>query len=147
MKVSDKPTGRILVRAHSNSEWDSCEFAIVSISEKWKEEQLKRLEFIKPFAEDYDFQSLNFYNCAVDFYQTGEDGLPDLDELLAGKDWTFIELDEEEPDNLTPPESSLDCYRLAIYRDGDAKYKAYGKYTGEEFWTEDLPLKQLTSII
>lgn len=147
MKVSDKPTGHILVRAHSNSEWDSCEFAIVSISEKWKEEQLKRLEFIKPFAEDYDFQSLNFYNCSVDFYQTGENGLPDLDELLAGKDWTFIELSEEEPDNLTSPESSLDCYRLAIYRDGDAKYKAYGKYTGEEFWTENLPLKLLTSII
>lgn len=147
MKVSDKPTGHILVRAHSNSEWDSCEFAIVSISEKWKEEQLKRLEFIKPFAEDYVFQSLNFYDYSVDFYQTGEDGLPDLDELLAGKDWTFIELSEEEPDNLTPPENSLDCYRLAIYRDGDAKYKAYGKYTSEEFWTENLPLKQLTSII
>lgn len=147
MKVSDKPTGHILVRAHSNSEWDSCEFAIVTISEKWKEEQLKRLEFIKPFAEDYVFQSLNFYDYSVDFYQTGEDGLPDLDELLAGKDWTFIELNEEEPDNLTPPESSLDCYRLAIYRDGDAQYKAYGKYTGEEFWTENLPLKQLTSII
>lgn len=147
MKVSDKPTGHILVRAHSNSEWDSCEFAIVSISEKWKEEQLKRLEFIKPFVEDYVFQSLSFYDYSVDFYQTGEDGLPDLDELLAGKDWTFIELNEEEPDNLTPPESSLDCYRLAIYRDGDAQYKAYGKYTGEEFWTENLPLKQLTSII
>lgn len=54
MKVSDKPTGRILVRANSNSEWDSCEFAIVSISEKWKEEQLQRLEIIKPFAEDYN---------------------------------------------------------------------------------------------
>lgn len=147
MKVSDKPTGHILVRAHSNSEWDSCEFAIVSISEKWKEEQLKRLEFIKPFVEDYVFQSLSFYDYSVDFYQTGEYGLPDLDELLAGKDWTFIELNEEEPDNLTPPESSLDCYRLAIYRDGDAQYKAYGKYTGEEFWTENLPLKQLTSII
>lgn len=147
MKVSDKPTGHILVRAHSNSEWDSCEFAIVSISEKWKEEQLKRLEIIKPFAEDYVFQSLIFYDYSVDFYQMGEDGLPDLDELLAGKDWTFIELSEEELDNLTPPESSLDCYRLAIYRDGDAKYKAYGKHTDEEFWTENLPLKQLTSII
>lgn len=146
MKVSDKPTGHILVRAHSNSEWDSCEFAIVSISEKWKEEQLKRLEIIKPFEEDYVFQSLNFYDYSVNFYQTGEGGLPDLDELLAGKDWTFIELSEEEPDNLTPPESSLDCYRLAIYRDGDAKYKAYGKYTDEEFWTENLPLQQLTNI-
>lgn len=147
MKVSDKPTGHILVRAHSNSEWDSCEFAIVSISEKWKKEQLKRLEVVKPFAEDYVFQSLNFYDYSVNFYQTGENGLPDLDELLADKDWTFIELSEEELDNLTPPESSLDCYRLAIYRDGDAKYKAYGKHTGEEFWTENLPLKQLTSII
>lgn len=146
MKVSEKPTGHILVRAHSNSEWDSCEFAIITISEKWKQEQLKRLEIVKPFAEDYDFQSLNFYDGSADFYQTDDGGLPDLDELLAGKDWAYIELDEEELDNLTPPESSLDCYRLAIYRDGDAKYKAYGKHTDEEFWTDNLPLQQLTSI-
>lgn len=147
MKVSDKPTEHILVRAHSNSEWDSCEFAIITISEKWKEEQLKRLEIVKPFAEDYVFQSINFYDGSANFYQTGEDELPDLDELLAGKDWAFVELNEEELDSLTPPESDLDCYRLAIYRNGDSKYKAYGKHTGEEFRTDNLPLQQLTSII
>lgn len=146
MKISDKSTEHILVRAHNNSEWDSCEFAIVSISENWKKEQLKRLEVVKPFAEDYGFQSLNFYDGSADFYQTGEDDLPNLDELLADKDWAFVELSEEELDNLTPPESSLDCYRISIYRNGDAKYKAYGKHTGEEFWTSDLPLQQLTSI-
>ena len=68
MKISDKPTEHILVKAHSNSEWDSCEFAIITISEKWKEEQLKRLEIVKPFVEDYNFQSLNFYEGSADFY-------------------------------------------------------------------------------
>ena len=30
MNISDKPTNRILVKAHTDNEWDSCDFAILS---------------------------------------------------------------------------------------------------------------------
>ena len=55
----------------------------------------------------------------------------------------FVELTQEEQDNLIPPESALDCYEIVLYKDGDAKYPASDKYTSEEFWTTELPLRKI----
>lgn len=144
MKISDKPTAHILIKASTSSEWDCCEFAIIYLSEKWRKLQATRLEAVKPFTDDYTFQSIRFYSTSVDFYQSGDDITSDMEELLANKDWAFVEVDENELDELTPPESSLDFYMLEIHRDGNARYKAYGKHTNEEFWTNEFPLQQLT---
>ena len=144
MKISDKPTEHILIKANTNSEWDCCEFAVIHLSEGWKQQQTKRLEAVKPFTDDHTFQSMRFYSTSVDFYQSGDDGEPDMEELPVDKDWAFVEIDEDELDELAPPESSLDCYMLEIHHDGTARYKAYGKYTNEEFWTNEFPLQQLT---
>lgn len=143
MQLSDQPTDHILVKARTNSEWDSCDFAIVHLSDGWKQEQLKRLDGVKPFANDLSFKSLSFFDGAADFYQSGSDELPDIDELLADNEWAFVELTQEEQDNLDTPESCLDCYEMVLYKDGDAKYTAYGKYTSEEFWTTELPLREI----
>lgn len=144
MKISDKPTGDILVKANTNSQWDDCEFALIHLSEEWKKLQMASLESVKPFADDYTFHSMRFYDCSASFYHSGEDGDggPD-EELLGERDWVFVELESDEVDRLTPPESSLDCYVIVIYRDGNARYEAFGKYTGEEFWTNKFPLPQL----
>ena len=145
MNISDKPTEHILIKAKTNSEWDCCEFALLYLSEKWQQQQAIRLNAVKPFKDDYSFHSMSFYDeASVNFYQPGDDGKPDMEELLADKDWTFVEIDEDELDELTPPESSLYCYMLEIHRDGNARYKAYGKYTSEEFWTNEFPLQELT---
>ena len=143
MKLLDKTTAHLLVKANTNSEWDNCEFAIIHITEDWKKEQAKRLEAVKPFAEDYNFQSLNYYDTAVEFYRTSEDDRPDIEELLADKEWVFVELENEEQETFTVPENRLDCYRLVVYRSGNAIYKAYGKHTSEEFWTEEFDLNIL----
>ena len=132
MNISDKPTNRILVRARTDSEWDSCDFAIITLSEGWRKTQLERLKAIAPFANDHAFLSLHFFDGAADFYQSGDDGLPNIDELLGDNEWAFVELTQEEHDNLIPPESALDCYEIVLYKDGDAKYTAYGQSTSEE---------------
>lgn len=143
MQISETPTDHLLVRARSDSEWDWCSFAIVHLSNAWKQNQLKRLDTVKPFVDDYTFQSLNFYDCAVDFYQESDDSLPDVNELLANRSWAFVNVCEEELDTLTRPENVLDCYTIAIKSNGEVKYKAYGKHTGEEFWTEGFPLSDI----
>lgn len=144
MRTSDKPTADILIRARTNSEWDCCEFAVIHLSEEWRIQQTKRLEAIKPFADDYNFQSIRFYDGSVEFFQSGDDGEPDIEELLADRDWVFVELDDDELDKLTQPENSLDFYKIVIHRDGDARYEAFGKHTNEEFWTNAFSLPQLT---
>lgn len=143
MKLSDKPTEYLLLKAGTNSEWDNCNFAIVHITEEWKKEQQKRFEMVKPFAEDYFLQSLNFYDTAVDFYTADQDDNPDLCKWLENKPMVFVEVDKEELETLTVPENRLDCYRLVMYKIGIAMYKAYGKHTSEEFWTEEFPLTPL----
>ena len=143
MKRSDKATPYLLIRAQSNSEWDNCEFAIVHLSEEWQKEQAKRLEAVKPFAGDYTFSSVSYHDAAVDFYCTGGDDQPETETLLAGKTWAFVELDEGEADTFSIPENRMDCYMLVLHSDGMACYKAYGKNTGEEFWTEEFLLTPL----
>lgn len=144
MKTSDKPTEHILIKARTNSGWDCCRFALIYLSEIWQEEQTKRLEAVKPFKDDYTFQSMRFYDTSVDFYQSGSDEESGIEKLLADKEWAFVEIDEDELDELTPPESRLDCHMLEIHSDGNAKYKAYGKHTDEEFWTNEFSLQQIT---
>lgn len=143
MKISDKPTADILIKARTDSEWDSCDFALVHISDEWKKLQAERLEAVKPFKDDYNFQSMRFYSYSAEFYQSGGDEMPDVEELLGDKDWSFVELDEDEQDKFTSPENRLDFYKIVIHRDGDARYEAFGKHTNEEFWTNEFSLPQL----
>ncbi len=142
MKISDKPTADILIKADTNSEWDCCEFAFIHLSEEWRERQAKRLEAVKPFKDDFNFQSIKFYDSSVQFFQPGDEE-PHMEELLAGRDWVFVELDDDELDGLTSPETSLDFYKIVIYRDGNARYEAFGKHTTEDFYTNEFPLQQL----
>ena len=51
MKLSDKTTAHILVKANTNSEWDNCEFAIIHLSEEWKKEQNKAIVTRKPVSQ------------------------------------------------------------------------------------------------
>ncbi|WP_244886054.1 hypothetical protein [Elizabethkingia miricola] len=95
---------------------------------------------VRPFAEDYFLQSLNYYDTAVDFYTADEDDNPDLYKWLESKPMAYVDIDKEELQTLSVPENRLDCYRLVLYKTGTAMYKAYGKHTSEEFWTEEFPL-------
>lgn len=86
---------------------------------------------------------MRFYDYSAEFYQSGGDEMPDVEELLGDKDWSFVELNDDEQDKFTSPENSLDFYKIVIYRDGNARYEAFGKHTSEEFWTNEFPLPQL----
>ncbi len=143
MKLSDKATAHILVKANTNSEWDNWGFAIIHLSEEWKKEQEKRLALVKPLEGNSYFCSMNYYDTAVDFYSTGEDDNPNIEEMLNGKEWVFVELDEQEQETFTVPENRLDCFRLVLRANGTGYYTAYGKHTSEEFWTEEFSLIKL----
>lgn len=143
MKTTQKQTGYILLKAGTNSEWDNCDFAIIHITEEWKQELQKRLEAVKPFEGDYNFSSLNYYDSAVDFYKQDDEDNPDFEKLLTEKQWVYVELDEGEQEKLTVPENRLECYRMVIYANRRACYQAYGKHTGEKFWTEEFNLNAI----
>ncbi|MCT2561849.1 hypothetical protein [Chryseobacterium herbae] len=143
MILSNQPTEHILLKAKTNSEWDTCDFAIIPISEDWKNELQKRLNLIEPFTEDPLFISMSYYDTGVEFYKDDDIITPHSAELLKDSTWVFVTTDAEEAEAMSSPENSLDCHELVINADGTAYYKASGKYTGEEFWTAHFSIKKL----
>ncbi len=139
MKTTLQPTNHILVKAYTDSEWDECHFAIIYCGENWAERLAKRLDAMQPFADDYNFCSLTFYDTSADFYRINEE----LNVLSTDKAWDFVQLEDDEEQNFSVPENRLNTYQISLYRDGTIKYSAYGKHTGEEFWTEELPARDI----
>ncbi len=84
MKISNEPTPYLLLKAGTDSAWDCCDFAIVYLSKEWRQTQSGRLEAVKPFKDDISFQSLNFYDISVGFYQPDEDGILGSEDLPEG---------------------------------------------------------------
>ena len=85
MKISNEPTPYLLLKAGTDSAWDCCDFAIVYLSKEWRQTQSGRLEAVKPFKDDISFQSLNFYDISVGFYQPDEDGILGSEDLPEDK--------------------------------------------------------------
>lgn len=139
MKTATNITDYILVKADTNSDWDECHFALIHCTKKWREQMKQRLKTVQSIENEIGFASLNFYDTSVDFYRTDED----INDLLGEKDWTFVELDENEHDTFLVPENRLDTYRLSFYRNGTAIYSAHGKYSREEFWTSEFSIKDI----
>lgn len=146
MKLSEKPTTHLLLSARTNSQWDLCNFAIVPISEDWKNELQKRLNSIKPFT-DFELISMTYYDTSVEFYKDDSELMLDLAELLKDKEWAFVTTKEEETEELSSPENALDYHELVVNANGTAYYKAYEKYTGEEFWTSNFSIQELIEFL
>lgn len=145
MKISDKPTNHILVKASTNSEWDNCDFAIITCNDAWVKCINKRLDAAQVVENVEDFQSLRFFDYSVGFYVSEEEN--EVFSEVEEKRWVFVELEEGEEDTFTTPESRLDCHTLSLFQNGIGQYMAYGKHTGEEFYTERIPMQEIAAFI
>jgi hypothetical protein len=144
MKLTDKPTDWIIIKASTNSEWDNVDFALFSLTEPW-------ISWVKKYVDaamdqgkgDYGFYNISLW-CAPDGWYRNH--LKDSDEELIEEDvlesieWSYIDLEGQELDEIDVPENKIRTDILKIKRDGGASFVAHGEYTGEEFYTEDFPL-------
>ena len=144
MKTSLKPTEYLLIKAMTNSEWDDCDFAIIHITDDWKQTQKKRLEAVKPLENDYDLKWLNYTDTNIEFFKFSEEHYPEIQKWLSERSRIFIELETDDLKRLLQPENSLNCYQMQVYKNGNTIYNAFGKHTIEEFWTEEFSLWELT---
>ena len=140
MKISTIPTKRILVKANCQSEWDCCNFALITCDDYWKKEFKKKMDAIAPFNAPEGFLSFRFLDYSVEFYQSKED---EAEILPEGKDWAFISLEEGEEDSFSKPENQLDPGVMILYKDGSGFYQTHGKYSGEEFYTNVIPFQEV----
>jgi len=112
MKPLEKQTAYLLLKATTNSQWDVCDFALISISENWKKDLEKRLSNLMPFIEDPMFISMSFYDLGVEFYKNSNETLRISAELLDNRDSMLILADEQLIESLPIPENCLDCHEL-----------------------------------
>ena len=118
MKLSDIPTGYIILNASTDSDWDFCDFAIIKIDKNWKNEQRQKLELIMALGEDYDFHSIHYCDASCRFYQDDCDFMTDSMEFLQERQWSYLETTDAEIENLTAPKNVLDYYRIVLKRGG-----------------------------
>ncbi|MDR2882909.1 MAG: hypothetical protein LBU98_03940 [Alistipes sp.] len=145
MKLSEQPANHILVKAYTNSEWDSCDFAIVSCDESWRERMTKRLDAVMSFRDATDFLSLNYWDGSAEFYADNDDKIVKV--LPDGREWGFVELENGEEETFDTPENRLDCRKMVIYPGGCGRYQACGKHSGEEFYTVEFPIGEIIESI
>ncbi|MDR2233870.1 MAG: hypothetical protein LBE56_12230 [Tannerella sp.] len=142
MKKSDKPTEWILIKAYTESEWDSCDFAIIHLTDKWLKLQGKRSDITR-LTKAEGFVKLVYRDTNVDFYRIDEDSDFDIDDFLGTEEWAYIEMENNEPESFTKPEQKLVLFEIYFYSDGFARYIAIGENTLEEFYTEYFYLDNL----
>ena len=142
MNISKIPTTHLLVRAYTNSDWDSCHFALITLTEQWLEKVKNVAQQVATLKSDPDFVNLSFYEVRTDFYTLSDEEQSDLS-FLEERTWAFVELTEEELASFNTPESRLDIYRSVFTRYDDFYIKAYGKYSSDEYWTDDIRFDEL----
>lgn len=150
MKRSDQPTEYILIKAYSTSEVDYCNFAIIRITEQWIADMLKRMDLLEPFKDDNSFYSHHYLDSPEGYYTNiyNKEEDADITDLILTEDgeWTFVTLAENELNTFPVPENRLDTHQLVLTKGGLARFTAYCKHAGEEFYTADFSPKELINV-
>jgi len=102
----------------------------------------RRFMMTRSMASDNDLYADAFWDPAIDYYRNPEDRDLVAEVLEYGEDWAYIVLEPGELESFVPVDP-LEAHQLLITANGLALFKAYGKYTGAEYWTDDIQLDGL----
>lgn len=146
MKKSKKPTPYILVQAFTNSIRNRVDFAIIHLSEIYKITLQQRLRYLEHFKAENSFLNLTYWDSPSGYYTNSTGNQLSAQLLKNGTCWTYITLTADEVAVYIQPENPLDAHQFLLMADGNAYFKAFGKYAGEEFWTKKFNLKTLINL-
>ena len=118
-------------------------FAIIHITEEWKNTQKKRLEAVKFVESDHDLKWLNYADTNVEFFIFSQEHYPEIEQWLEEKSNVYIGLHKEEMKRLITHPNRPHNYQMQVFKNGNAIYNSFGKYVEEEFWTEEFSLEEL----
>ena len=135
----------ILVDAQSNSEWDGCDYALIPFDKQDIERWINILEQLQKLtAEIKEEATLTLYDHDAIYYNNIEQN-EKIEVDRSG--WVLIDLSYDELESLSVPEQKLDCHRTKITSSGYVYFTAYGKYTSEEFFTDEILIEDLKKLL
>ena len=88
MNISKTPTTHLLVRAYTNSEWDSCDFALSPLPSKWLEKVKKVAQQVVTLKSDPDFVNLSSMRQEPTFIPSAMRNSP-IYPFLEERTWAF----------------------------------------------------------
>ena len=136
----------IIVKAFTDSDWDYCDYALIKIDGNTIgriQEQQKAIGNLMKDSRGImnSFCKMCFYTSIVDFYCFDEEVITE-DEINLEKPY-IIDLSEEQLQKLIVPEARLELYKYELYSYNSLRFTAYGKYSGDEFYTDDFDIVSL----
>lgn len=135
----------LIIKALTNSEWDTCTFAIVPIDkeiiEYWKTLFDAVTGLAKPIITTGGHIAV--YDESA-YYFADDSDLPDsIYSQLNDKYWLIMDEEECFFTSYKAPETKLEAEMLKMTFHGVIYFSAFGEYTGEEFYTEDISLETI----
>lgn len=143
MEQSKGVSSYMLINARTNSHWDTVDFAVIHLTEWFKNALRQRLSTVQQFVDDESFYNLIYWDAPLGYYCNPKNKLFTETIIQAGEGWAYIRLDDHEEQTFTVPQNALEAHQLIISKHGYASFKALSKYTNEEYLTEWFSIPQI----
>lgn len=142
---SEAPTNQILLKAHTNSEWDHIDFALIEIYPELPNILEQAMTLIQQSASIASFRHLSISDgeCSFHIIDDDEDLLVALLEKIEDESRDYIYVRNANRKILPRPEQWLVYEGIQINSNGWVSFHAYGKHTGEEYWTDSIHYTKL----
>jgi hypothetical protein len=130
----------LIVKAHTDSEWDSVSAALVELND----DSISKLRKIRNAVENFNTDGLSFNRASFFFYgaefKISESGQYDEMETSC----TVVE--DLDMSDYSDPESPIDSCTIDADKDS-FRFTAYGKHTGEKFYSETVSFEDFDKLI
>lgn len=127
---------KLLIKAFTGSEWDSCDVAIIDIDIPATIKKIKTVRQLKKKDDTIGYVTHWFVVTAE--FKT----FPDGDDQFSEDEYVKLYNDDMQLDDVETHVESADLY---VYEDW-VIISAKGKHTSEEFWTESISLDKLLEL-
>ena len=130
----------LIIKAHTNSEWDSVSSALVELND----DSISELRKIRNAVENFNTDGLSFHRASFFFggvdFKISDSG--EYDEMES----CFTVVEDLDLSDYTDPESPLDSATIEVNKSG-FKFTAFGKHTGEEFYSETVSFEDFDKLM
>lgn len=130
----------LVIKAHTDSAWDNVSYAILELDE----DSITELKQIRDVVANFNTNGLSFNKASFFFYgadfKISDSGAYDEMETSC----TVVE--DLDMSDYYDPESPLDSTTIDVDKHG-FKFTAYGKHTGEKFYSQTVSFEDFEKLI
>lgn len=142
MKISKVATNHILLKAHCSNEYTDCETCLITIPEGTIEIWKERWSRIQDLVNNTEgFCSAEWLYDDIQFLKSDMSVLTDIEDHESADEYYYVDLEENGVIELI--EEKVNGSSMYITSNGCIWFQGYGKYSGDEYSTEEIDIDKL----